>query len=263
MKERRMGTTLPQPLAPDETSDSPAAPRSRRDFLVAGALAAAALAPRPAFAQGTSRRIDRTPRRVSRDIASVVSVVPAPPEWQSLGLRLVRRVTNGLAPADVFAVQSLGYQEYLNLQVHHEEIDDSVVESDVAEQWPLLSQTPAQLFSATSSTVQEQLQEATIYRSAYSERQLYQRMVEFWSDHFNIYVGKVDYLKAIDDRDVIRAYAMSTDHVAVVDGLEVVDLADVDVEVVAPELDHALVELPFRIGGPVDGRLLELLLHGR
>jgi uncharacterized protein (DUF1800 family) len=33
-------------------------------------------------------------------------------------------------------------------------------------------------------------------------------MVEFWSDHFNIAVDKVGYLKAVDDRDVIRKHAM-------------------------------------------------------
>jgi uncharacterized protein (DUF1800 family) len=189
------------------------APRSRRDFLIAGALAAAAIAPRSAFAQGTPkpRRISAKPRKLSAPVvAQSFSVIPPPYEWASAPLRLARRVTNGLTAADVAAVQSLGYQEYLNLQVHPEEIDDSVSESNVAAMWPLLSQTPAQLFAANSSTVQEQLQEATIYRSAFSARQLYQRMVEFWSDHFNIYVGKVGYLKAIDDRDVIRANAFGT-----------------------------------------------------
>ncbi len=34
-------------------------------------------------------------------------------------------------------------------------------------------------------TVQNQLIESTIYRAAFSQRQLYQRMVEFWTDHFN------------------------------------------------------------------------------
>jgi uncharacterized protein (DUF1800 family) len=53
-----------------------------------------------------------------------------------------------------------------------------------------------------------QLQQATIYRAAFSTRQLYERMVEFWSDHFNIYVGKVGYLKVIDDREVIRKHAL-------------------------------------------------------
>lgn len=196
-----------------DLSGSTHVPRSRRDFLIAGALAAAAIAPRPAVAQGTpkSRRISAKPRKLSTPVvAQSFSVIPPPYEWASVPLRLARRVTNGLTAADVTAVQSLGYQEYLNLQVHCEEIDDSVVESQVAAMWPLLSQTSAQLFAANSGTVQEQLQEATIYRSAFSARQLYQRMVEFWSDHFNIYVGKVGYLKAIDDRDVIRANALGT-----------------------------------------------------
>ncbi|HEV7993324.1 MAG TPA: DUF1800 family protein [Gemmatimonadaceae bacterium] len=33
-------------------------------------------------------------------------------------------------------------------------------------------------------------------------------MVEFWSDHFNISFTKVSYLKAVDDRDVIRKHAL-------------------------------------------------------
>jgi uncharacterized protein (DUF1800 family) len=194
-------------------SSGPApAPRSRRDFLVAGALAAAAIAPRAAFSQGTSsaRRISVTPRKQPVPLAPSYNLVPPPYEWASVPLRLARRVTNGITAADAAAVQKLGYQEYLNLQVHYEEIDDSAVESSAAVQWPLLSQTPAQLFAAPAATVQQQLQEATIYRSAFSARQLYQRMVEFWSDHFNIYVTKVGYLKAVDDRDVIRANALGT-----------------------------------------------------
>jgi uncharacterized protein (DUF1800 family) len=33
-------------------------------------------------------------------------------------------------------------------------------------------------------------------------------MVEFWSDHLNIYYQKVTYLKVVDDRDVIRQHAL-------------------------------------------------------
>jgi uncharacterized protein (DUF1800 family) len=208
-----MRHTPPEEPARVDASGPTPLPRSRRDFLIAGAVAAAAIAPGPAFAQGTpkSRRISAKPRKLAAPVvAQSFSVIPPPYEWASVPLRLVRRVTNGLTAADALAVQRLGYQEYLNLQVHYEEIDDTVAESNVAAMWPLLSQTPAQLFAANSSTVQEQLQEATIYRSGFSTRQLYQRMVEFWSDHFNIYVGKVGYLKAIDDRDVIRANALGT-----------------------------------------------------
>ena len=52
--------------------------------------------------------------------------------------------------------------------------------------------------------------EATLYRHAFSKRQLYERMVLFWSDHFNIDPSKGDakWLKLADDRDVIRAHAL-------------------------------------------------------
>src|SRR6185436_18146149 len=50
--------------------------------------------------------------------------------------------------------------------------------------------------------------EGTIFRAAFSRRQLYERIVEFWSDHFNIAFTKVGYLKVVDDRDVIRKYAL-------------------------------------------------------
>jgi uncharacterized protein (DUF1800 family) len=47
-----------------------------------------------------------------------------------------------------------------------------------------------------------------MYRAAFSKRQLYERMVHFWSDHFTIYYPKVNYLKLIDDREVVRKHAL-------------------------------------------------------
>lgn len=53
---------------------------------------------------------------------------------------------------------------------------------------------------------------ATLLRAAESRRQLYEVMVGFWSDHFNIDPTKQDcrWTKAADDRDVIRAHAMGS-----------------------------------------------------
>jgi uncharacterized protein (DUF1800 family) len=52
----------------------------------------------------------------------------------------------------------------------------------------------------------------TLLRAVWSKRQLYEKMVHFWTDHFNIDSSKGDcrWLKASDDRDVIRRYAMGT-----------------------------------------------------
>ncbi|MDX2175926.1 MAG: DUF1800 domain-containing protein [Candidatus Sumerlaeia bacterium] len=51
---------------------------------------------------------------------------------------------------------------------------------------------------------------ATVARAAASERQLFEVMVQFWSDHFNIDPTKEDcrWTKAADDRDTIRAHAL-------------------------------------------------------
>src|SRR5437764_145129 len=82
------------------------------------------------------------------------------------------------------------------------------VETLVAQRYPDLALDVDAIYAVNVSTLEAELQQATVHRAAFSERQLYQRMVEFWSDHFNIDFGKVGYLKLIDDRDVIRKHAL-------------------------------------------------------
>jgi uncharacterized protein (DUF1800 family) len=55
-----------------------------------------------------------------------------------------------------------------------------------------------------------ELQQAAFFRAVYSQRQLYELMADFWTNHFNIYFQlPSDYiLKTIDDRDVVRQYGM-------------------------------------------------------
>jgi uncharacterized protein (DUF1800 family) len=103
----------------------------------------------------------------------------------------------------------LGFAKYLEYQLSYRAIDDSSSEAFVARTYPTLAMNGTQLSSSDVTMVQTQLQEATLYRGAFSQRQLYQRMVEFWSDHFTIYIAKVGYLKTLDDRDVIRKYALT------------------------------------------------------
>ncbi len=186
---------------------APDAPRSRRALVAAGAVAlAAALAPRRANAQGARR--PKLPGKVfgTPNIPNEIPV--APQEWASDSTRLLRRITYGVTDADVAAARRYGFRGFLERQLDHTHIDDSLADAFVAIKYPLLSQTSTQLFAANAGTVQQQLQQSTVYRAAFSNRQLYERMVEFWSDHFNISIAKVGYLKAVDDRDVIRAYAL-------------------------------------------------------
>ena len=187
------------------TTEPSAEPRSRRSFFFLGALAAATLAPRKARAQASRARSIPTGR--------FNAIVPqetgaAPAAWKDTPTRLVRRITLGATAEDVLDVKRRGYQGYLLRQLQHTRIDDSAVDTAVTTKYPLLSQTADLLSAANGGTVQSQLQQMTIYRAAVSQRQLYERMVEFWSDHFNIDFDKVGYLKALDDRNVIRPYAL-------------------------------------------------------
>ena len=56
-----------------------------------------------------------------------------------------------------------------------------------------------------------ELQASRILRAVYSERQLQEVMVDFWTNHFNVFAGKgADrWLLPSYDRDTIRPYAMS------------------------------------------------------
>jgi uncharacterized protein (DUF1800 family) len=202
-------------VAVDGAADSPPAPpaRSRRSFFFLGALAAASLLPGRSGAQSVRRPSTTRARPRPFDESAFGTVLPetmavAPDSWGSPTMRLVRRATMGLNAAETTVARSIGYQGWLHRQLNYTRLDDRTVEARVATLWPLLSQTPEQLFAANATTVRAQLQEATLYRAIMSPRQLYERMVEFWSDHFNIQVLKVGYLKVLDDRDVIRRHAM-------------------------------------------------------
>lgn len=168
---------------------------SRRTALAVGATALASLlTPRPAGAQLRRRAVDVS--------------VPGTDNWTRPALRLARRITFGLNAAETQRARKLGYKSYLEYQLNYAALDDSVTENLVATNWPLVNQQPAALVQVNQGTLYQQLTDATIYRQATSPRQLYERMVEFWNDHFTIYFNKVGYLMIGDRRDVIRKNAL-------------------------------------------------------
>jgi uncharacterized protein (DUF1800 family) len=184
--------------------------RSRRSFVFFGALAAATLIPKTSRAQAPSRTRRPSEKRPIDEAQAIVprESVAAFAEWDSSISRLVRRATLGITKAEVTRANSMGWQGYLNYQLNYTRINDDAVEAFVAQKYPLLSQTSDLLFSAAPGDIRNQLIEATIYRAAFSQRQLYHRMVEFWTDHFNQDLDKVGYLLVADQRDVIRKNAL-------------------------------------------------------
>lgn len=124
-------------------------------------------------------------------------------------LKLVRRITNGLTAEEIAAVNAYGYNGYLDLQLNPSAIDDSACDTRLAPYTSLTVPTP-QLYALDSNTVQTHVIESTILRAIYSKRQLFERMVEFWTDHFNTDITTVGILKTADVRDVLRGNALGT-----------------------------------------------------
>lgn len=184
-----------EPVEP-ESGEAPRGSTRRQLLTASAALTAAFLAPRKAAAQ----RIVRPPTRRP----------PTPTVDPDTMLRLVSRITNGVTQEELALADSLGYRRYLEHHLDPEGIDDTAVRNFVAATWPDLSLDGDGLYRLDQGPLRRALTESTLYRAAFSKRQLYERMVHFWSDHFNIYYPKVNYLKVIDDREVIRRHALGT-----------------------------------------------------
>ncbi len=202
-----MATAPVTPTAPDALEQQDLSPGienetpGRRRFLTAlAAIAGASLLP-PRTAQ--AQRVVRTPR-----FPATGPLAPVPRIASSTIAKLVNRITYGASPAEMARAKSMGFLKYLDAQLDPGSLDDGVVELHLDSAYPFLKRTPNELYNENQQLVQRQLTEATFFRAAYSQRQLYERMVEFWTDHFTVYMPKVGYLKVIDDRDVVRKYAL-------------------------------------------------------
>jgi len=172
-----------------------------------GRAAAAVMAAGAAVAAMASARTARAgPLSVSADV-----------DPGALGVKLVNRITFGENAEEMALFSVLGYQGYLEHHLNHTAIDDSAVEARLSGQVagipPLntIGFNGEQMYQVFPPELPvDELIEATIMRAVYSKRQLFERMVEFWSDHFSIDIlhdwGWV--LKPIDDRTVIRAHAL-------------------------------------------------------
>ncbi|MGQ0766882.1 MAG: DUF1800 domain-containing protein [Gemmatimonadota bacterium] len=132
--------------------------------------------------------------------------------WDSTLTRLVRRVTNGVTEEELKLAQKLGFYGYLNYHLDHTKIDDTAVNQFVSANYPLLNSTVEAIYSLDQRLVADQLIESNLYRAAFSKRQLYERMVEFWADHFNISIEQARYLLLVDNREVVRRHAFGNFH---------------------------------------------------
>ncbi|MDH3761671.1 MAG: DUF1800 domain-containing protein [Gammaproteobacteria bacterium] len=137
------------------------------------------------------------------------SPIPKPSRQYSV----LKRTSFGPQRDEMTSINILGIGNYLEAQMDHLSIDDDSLEADIQALFPLTMQAPAQLiggFPDNIFDVATQMIAATQYRQMFSKRQLYEIMVEFWSDHFNIHLinGLGPTLKPYDDQQVIRQHAL-------------------------------------------------------
>jgi len=123
--------------------------------------------------------------------------------WQDSDIRLLRRINYGPTPADVAEIKTLGYTAYLEKQMNPGSIDDSECEARVMQFSPYLYDSYLTLNQQPWWAMTGNWNDAVIVRSIYSKRQLQQRMLEFWVDHFYVDSVKVpgpvilDYYRSI------------------------------------------------------------------
>ncbi len=177
---------------------------SRRRFLASsGAAAAAGLAgpalgrlpaggrPRVAWAAGCDEPMQ----------------APRSADWH-----LLNRATFGPTRAELARLERMGRSAWLAEQLDPEAIDDRAVEAAL-EPLESLRWSPEEIKAngfGQGRPVSNELVAAMLYRAVASRRQLHEVMVDFWSNHFNVWHPEelVSRTKTVDDREVFRKHAL-------------------------------------------------------
>ncbi len=130
-------------------------------------------------------------------------------------LHLLKRLTYGPSPASLAEIVSLGAPTWLRQQLAPATINDSVCDKYLT-RYPRLNYSipTVRIKYATmngSWDLMSDLGQATLLRALSSKRQLFEMMVEFWSNHLNVTSPSSDVWDNRHDYDryVIRRYAMA------------------------------------------------------
>lgn len=172
---------------------------NRRHFLGLGAAAAAA---------STLTGCGRIMQQVAQ-----VSLEPAewPDEPSSKTVRLINRVGFGPKPGDLARFEALGKQAYIEQQLQGN-LEEPFFLTALLHRLDVLRMEGMELRDMPETEILRQHQQAAILRALYSPNQLRERMVDFWTNHFNIYArkGLASYRKGRDEQSVVRENALGS-----------------------------------------------------
>ncbi len=135
-------------------------------------------------------------------------------EQPDLMVHFLNRTSYGFSANELALAQGMGLEDYLEYQLAWDDMDTSAVDQLLNQVLPSLQMSYAEVIER-SRTDNEfnpgfELIAGTLIRAAYNPTQLYETMVEFWTNHFNVnlFDGPIQVLKGIDDRDNIRPHAL-------------------------------------------------------
>ncbi len=171
---------------------------SRRDLISIGAIGGVAMA-----AGGCARIANR--------FAEHHTEPALPDHGVDETSRLVNRLSFGPRPGDLAEISKIGKTAYVEAMLKSDGKEDARLQF-------LLNRLEVFQMDAYDSQdipipeVLRQLQAAAILRATYGRHQLHERMVDFWTNHFNIYgrKGLTANRKANDESNVVRKHALDT-----------------------------------------------------
>lgn len=137
-----------------------------------------------------------------------LGVAELPPHPEPL-TRALNRVAYGFNLRAAQEVREIGREHWIERQLEAREEEDAWLTVQL-QRLDVFNLAPAELRDLPEGEVVTQLQQAAVLRSMYGRNQLLERMVEFWSDHFNIYARKrfAAWRKPLDEAEVIRKHAL-------------------------------------------------------
>lgn len=201
-------------------TDTAAQPRTSRRALLglgaaltAGAVAGEALAgPTEAAVAASARTLHQGKQYASASIAAkkagAASSTLFPHDPQA---HLLRRATFGPRPRDVAHLERLGIDRWLERQLHPAEIDDA--RGDRAwKRFPLAGARPATILKKSKGGSWDAVYDtaqASLARQIFSDRQLYEVVVDVFANHLHVPIPGEQWLTAPSYlRDVIRTHAL-------------------------------------------------------
>jgi len=144
--------------------------------------------------------------------ASPPAAASGPVLTNDRNLHLLRRLTYGPSPTSVAELNSMGVGRWLSAQLNPATIDDHVCDSYVARYPRLLWTIPQARHNLSNGAwdLMDDLGQVSLLRAAWSRRQLFEVMVDFWSNHLNVTNPSSDVWDNRHDYDtnVIRKYAL-------------------------------------------------------